>query len=92
MKTPFTSVKRPLTITQTHGDASHRVWAKRSLSERIGMALHRAAPELLEALVAARTTIRRAANTARTVSSQRDFNAKADILDAVIAKAKGGAA
>ena len=37
-------MKTPLTISHTRGDASHRVWAKRSLSERIGMGLHRAAP------------------------------------------------
>ena len=51
-----------------------------------------AAPEMLAALLVARSTIRRAANTAMTTSGQRDFNAKADMLDATIAKAKGGAA
>ena len=37
-------MKTTLTISHRRGDASHRVWAKRTAGERVAMILHRAAP------------------------------------------------
>lgn len=46
-----------------------------------------AAPELLDSLKKALNALRRAANTAKTVSQQRDLDVTADEIAAVIAKA-----
>lgn len=50
-------------------------------------AVFAAAPELYEAVAKARSMLRRAANTAKTVALGRDLNRQADELDAALAKA-----
>ena len=79
-----------LGVGDSQGGSVAHLW-RDGVERKANASLIAAAPQLLDALCRARSLLRRAANTAKTVGLGNDLNRQADELDVAIASATGAA-